>query len=80
MFNVIVLFHPRLEAALGHNLEGIADVAIEHFIDRVIDVDAHVVVILIAIKFSGDADGLLLSVGDWGDDISLVDLGKFGYI
>ncbi len=54
--------------------------AIKRVVDRKIDVDAHFVLILIAINFSGDADGLLASVGDLGDAASLVDLGKFGYI
>jgi hypothetical protein len=55
-------------------------VAIEHIVDHAIDLDAHFVVILIAIKFMGDADGLLASVEDLGDEVSLVDLGKFWYI
>jgi hypothetical protein len=45
-----------------HNFEGVADVAIERFVDRAIDVGAHFVVILIPIKFTGDADGLLASI------------------
>ncbi len=36
--------------------------AIERFVDRAIDVGAHFVVILIPIKFTGDADGLLASI------------------
>jgi hypothetical protein len=64
----------------GRDLEGIADVAIKHVVDRALDVDARFVVILIAIKFSGDADCLLASVGDLGDAVSVVDLGSFWYI
>jgi hypothetical protein len=55
-------------------------VAIKRVVDHMIDVNAHFVVILIAIEFSGDADGLLMSVGDLGDAVSLVDLGTFWYI
>jgi hypothetical protein len=62
------------------NFEGVANVAIERVIFRAIDVDAHFVVILIPIKFLGDADGLLASIWDLGDVVSFVDLGTFRYI
>jgi hypothetical protein len=45
-------------------------VAIEPVIDHTIDVDACFAVVLLAIKFPGDADGLFVGVGDWNDAIS----------
>jgi hypothetical protein len=64
----------------GHDLLGIADVAIEHVVDHAIDVDACFVVVLFAINFPGDADGLFASVRDGGDAVSFKDFGKAGYI
>jgi hypothetical protein len=55
-------------------------VAIECVVYRTIDVDAHFVVILISIKFWGNADGLLASIWDLGDVVSFVDLWIFWYI
>ncbi len=47
--------------------------AIKCVVDRGIYVDACFVVVLLAIKFPGDADGLFASVGDGGDAISFKD-------
>jgi hypothetical protein len=58
----------------------IADLAIKRVIDWGIDDDARFVVILIPIELLSDADGLLASVRDLGDAVSLIDLGKFQYI
>ncbi len=63
----------------GRDLVGIADVAIKPIMDCAIDVNTCFAVVLIAIKFPGNADGLLASVGDGGDAISFKDFGKVGY-
>jgi hypothetical protein len=49
-------------------------------VDCAIDADACFLVVLLAIKFPGDADGLFTSVGDRGDAVSFKDFGKDGYI
>jgi hypothetical protein len=64
----------------GHDFEGITNVAIKCVIYCAIDVDACFVLILILIKFLGDADGLLASIWDLGDAISFADLEKLQYI